>query len=57
MEYEKCFYCGGSGTVDCDCTGGVGPRAADDDCPACGGSGFHTCPECNGSGKVEASSW
>lgn len=43
-----CYECGGSGVVECDCTGGCGPRAADDDCYACGGTGFHTCPVCRG---------
>lgn len=49
----KCDYCGGKGVVECDCTGGLGKRAADSDCYACGGSGVHTCPACNGSGKVD----
>lgn len=48
---SACFYCGGSGRVECDCTGGVGSYYADEDCPACGGSGSHTCPECDGSGE------
>lgn len=39
MEYRRCGYCGGSGKVECDCTGGCGPSAANDSCPACGGSG------------------
>lgn len=48
-----CPECGGRGEVPCDCTGGCGRSAANDDCYACGGSGVHTCPECNGSGKIE----
>lgn len=51
MAYDTCFYCGGSGTVECDCTGGVGYSA--DDCPVCGGDGYHTCSECHGSGMTE----
>lgn len=47
---ERCDYCYGSGTVECDCTGGV---RADEDCFACGGSGEHTCPSCGGSGKQD----
>lgn len=47
----KCPECGGKGTVECNCTGGCGKRAADDDCYACGGSGVCTCPACGGSGK------
>lgn len=43
-----CYECGGTGRVECDCTGGCGPRAANDDCPVCGGSGTHTCPVCRG---------
>ena len=52
MSYyrRKCGYCGGTGQVECDCTGGCGPEAADDFCPACGGSGYHTCPACDGRG-------
>ncbi len=46
-----CSECGGKKKVLCDCTGGVGKHAADDDCYACGGSGVHTCPACNGTGK------
>ena len=42
-----CGYCGGTGIVECDCTGGV---RADDDCIACGGSGQHLCPQCNARG-------
>lgn len=55
MSYyrRKCGYCGGTGQVECDCTGGCGPEAADDFCPACGGSGYHTCPACDGRGEVE----
>lgn len=45
---EKCFECGGSGIVECDCTGGCGPEAANEDCYACGGKGYHTCPACCG---------
>lgn len=48
----KCYECGGRGEVECDCTGGCGPEAANDDCYACGGSGFHTCPLCGGAGWV-----
>ena len=39
-----------SGTVECDCTGGLGKDAADLDCYACGGDGEHTCPRCKGTG-------
>lgn len=28
----ECYHCGGSGVEECDCTGGCGKRAADDDC-------------------------
>lgn len=48
---EKCGYCGGSGEVECDCTGGCGSKAAETDCPICGGDGKHICPACKGSGK------
>lgn len=48
---EKCHWCGGRCRVTCDCTGGVGREAAADDCPACGGSGYHTCPACGGTGR------
>lgn len=47
---DKCSECGGKKKVECDCTGGIGRKGADDDCPVCGGSGVHTCPECKGSG-------
>ena len=47
----KCSECGGKGKVECECTGGCGRGAADDDCIACGGSGVHTCPACRGTGK------
>jgi len=50
-EYiEECPECGGDGEVECDCAGGLGSYAADDDCLACGGSGVHTCPACKGTG-------
>lgn len=49
--YEECFYCSGTGEVDCGCTGGE-IEWADDDCPACGGSGTLTCPECGGTGMI-----
>lgn len=44
----KCYECGGKGVVECDCTGGCGKDAANDDCYACGGSGYCTCPACGG---------
>lgn len=47
---DECSECGGDKKVECDCTGGIGRKGADDDCPVCGGSGTHTCPECKGSG-------
>lgn len=47
---ERCGYCGGSGKVECDCTGGLGSKGADDDCFACGGTGIHVCPACDGKG-------
>jgi len=50
-QMEKCHWCGGRCRVTCDCTGGVGREAAADDCPACGGSGYHTCPACGGTGR------
>lgn len=49
-DKEMCGYCGGSGKVECDCTGELGPAAADDDCFACGGTGIHVCPSCGGKG-------
>ena len=49
---ETCPECGGDRKVECDCTGGNGKRAADDDCPACGGRGEITCPRCNGRGWI-----
>lgn len=49
---ERCGWCGGNGVVECDCTGGCGKQAANDDCYACGGSGYHTCPACDGEGVV-----
>ena len=52
-----CFWCGGTGEVECDCTGGVGRKGADDDCPGCGGEGVHPCPECHGSGETEDEDW
>ena len=52
IEYEECFWCGGSGEVECGCTGDGGSSFADEDCIACCGTGFHTCPECRGSGVV-----
>lgn len=48
----ECYRCGGSGVEECDCTGGCGKRAADDDCYVCGGSGEHTCVVCRGRGYV-----
>ncbi len=48
----NCYECGGTGYVDCDCTGGLGRKNADDDCPACGGTGKHICPACRGHKKV-----
>ncbi len=53
MATQKCQHCHGSGKVTCDCTGGGGRSAADDDCPACGGTGVTTCPACDGSGREE----
>lgn len=50
---HKCGYCGGTGRVECDCTGGCGTRYADEDCPMCLGKGVHFCPECNGTGQAE----
>ena len=50
---ERCGWCGGTGIVECDCTGGCGPSAANEDCCACGGSGYHTCPSCGGDGVLE----
>ena len=49
----ECFWCGGSGKVECDCTCGMGKEHANYECLACGGEGYHTCPECHGSGKTE----
>jgi len=46
---EGCPECS-NGTVECDCTGGCGAKFADDDCPACGGTGTHVCPVCEGTG-------
>lgn len=54
---EKCDYCGGSGIVECDCTGGLGRKAADDDCLACGGSGRHSCPACIDETYDESDEW
>ena len=54
---ESCGYCGGEGTVECDCTGGCGVDFADDDCYACGGSGIHTCPSCGGRGWKYEDEW
>jgi len=53
MSYRRCGYCGGTGQVECECTGGCGPSAADGSCYACGGRGYHTCPACSGRGEVE----
>lgn len=50
---ERCDYCGGSGQVECDCTGQCGKSAAESNCPVCGGSGTHTCPSCHGSGRKD----
>lgn len=47
---DECYECGGDRKVECDCTGGLGKKAADDDCPACGGKGRHVCPVCDGRG-------
>lgn len=47
---EPCWYCGGSGQVECDFC--FGPGYSDGCCPVCGGTGRHQCPECNGSGYV-----
>ena len=51
MEIESCGWCDSSGIVECDCTGEIGPHAAEDDCPGCGGSGKHYCPSCHGTGE------
>ena len=51
-RWVSCYECGGPGYVECDCTGGCGPRAADDDCPMCGGRGKCVCPACHGDKKV-----
>lgn len=47
---EPCWYCRGTGTVECDYCQGIG--FSDGSCPACSGEGRHTCPECNGSGVI-----
>ena len=47
---DECPECGGNCQVECDCTGGLGKKAADPDCIACGGDGEHTCPACKGIG-------
>ena len=47
---DECPECGGRRQVKCDCTGGLGKKAADNDCFACGGDGEHTCPACKGTG-------
>lgn len=47
---DECCECGGYKKVECDCTGGLGKKAANDDCPACGGRGEHDCPACDGRG-------
>lgn len=52
LRWTRCYECGGTGYVECDCTGGCGRKAADDDCPVCGGTGKHTCPVCHGRKKV-----
>lgn len=57
MSRERCDYCGGSGQVECDCTGGVGRGAENDGCYACGGSGSHTCPSCRGAGEKDSLDW
>jgi len=46
----KCKNCGGTGKVECNCTGGKGIKAAQAGCPKCGGSGMQVCPSCKGSG-------
>ena len=45
----ECHWCN-DGKEYCDCTGGLGPGAADWDCPVCGGHGFHACIVCGGRG-------
>ena len=52
IRWVRCYECGGAGRVECDCTGGCGPKSADDDCPACGGTGICVCPACHGRKKV-----
>ena len=47
---DACHECGGHRKVECDCTGGLGKKHADDDCYACGGKGKHICPVCDGRG-------
>lgn len=40
MDRDTCGYCGGRGTVECDCTGDCGSSNANSGCSACGGSGY-----------------
>lgn len=47
---EPCWYCKGTGIVECDYCQGIG--FSDGSCPACSGEGRHICPECNGSGVI-----
>lgn len=47
----KCEECNGKGRTECYCTGGGGKKFANEDCPACGGTGICPCPACGGTGK------
>ena len=53
MAKIQCYECDGSGKIECDCTGGMGKNAANEDCPACNGKGVHRCPVCDGTGRVK----
>lgn len=51
IKMANCQECGGKKKVACNCTGGLGRKGANDDCPACGGEGVHMCFVCDGTGR------
>lgn len=53
MAKKNCFFCKGSGKVDCSSCGGYGEDDDGDPCNSCKGAGVEDCSSCDGTGQVD----